>query len=274
MLFVFAAKRPVLSVIEGIISTLFLKIIYCNIKHLIIRMSISVFVIILFLLSFEIFSQADTINFDSYRVIFSPVNIYVTDINDDTIYTMNYHNAYHLTADLDNSGTEELIIIDSLSGSGYPEYILYLYVTDDFRFIDSLISPVVEPYQAYTEDIESMLIVTGDDRFTDFLTGDIMQLPIICWAFDGEYLVNVNNLVYDVFISENDYLTDFISENNRLKGEPCQVSISRLSAIVSVYVNYLNAGENSLAEQFINLFYLCEDKELLKRRLISIYKNR
>ena len=71
----------------------------------------------------------------------------------------------------------------------------------------------------------------------------------------------VNDEVYNVFINENEsiinYLDDYLNDNSK----NCKTSITVKAAIAAAYANYINAGEKSVASQFLKNYYLCEDLE-------------
>ena len=53
-------------------------------------------------------------------------------------------------------------------------------------------------------------------------------------------------------------------------GFNCSTSQLYKGIVASVYANYLNAGEQSLATQMLKKYYLCDDIELFKQEIIDL----
>ncbi len=47
-----------------------------------------------------------------------------------------------------------------------------------------------------------------------------------------------------------------------------------MAPIAAVYANYINAGEKSVASQFLKNYYLCEDLEQFKQKLNELIKRK
>jgi hypothetical protein len=116
----------------------------------------------------------------------------------------------------------------------------------------------------FSEEINQMVLLAGYpeldsvNRASDL---DTVFSPINCFAFEGEKIYSVNEELYELFIIENDALISLIQQQIK---RDCNGSKKMLPAIISVYINYLNASEKSLADKFLNEYYFCKDKQKIQ----------
>jgi len=173
---------------------------------------------------------------------------------------------------LSNDNTVEYLIRDKKNINGAPKYVAFIYsITDSFYLIDSVYSGVYEPAPYYSTELEKTLLLVGNLAFDSlyFASEHEYFSAVTCLQFEDGTLFNVDDLVYDVFIQENEPIISFIESSWSGTSKDCTTSTELKSAIAAVYLNYLNAGEKVLARQFFNDYYLCSDKELFKSFLDS-----
>ena len=228
----------------------------------------------LFFFSINLFAQEDTLSFDNFYLTLQVNLLKVFNSNNKIIYQKKFFNPNAYTTDLNDDNTEEYLVLDSTLNNKIPRYILYIYSTKNkFSFIDSIISGSTEPYETTSGDLGGTVIVAGNPDFEKFNKDtDNFFIPINCWHYEDSAIFLVNDEVYNVFMNENEsiinYLDDYLIDNS--KG--CQTSIALTAPIVAAYVNYINAGEKSVASQFLKNYYLCKDIEQFKQKLNELIK--
>jgi len=215
------------------------------------------------------YSQNDTTI--SFNIKLNNSILSVTDYTGNLIYEKAFNNPEDVLVDFDGDGIDELLVVDSKNENPV-FYSAYLYnITDTVYLIDSVYSGVVQPYLYFSDEISLTVLVAGYpelDSLNKTAENDSVFSPINCYAFEGEKIYSVNEELYDVFILENDALISFLQmQRNR----DCNFSKRMLPAIVSVYINFLNASEKSLAEKFLNEYYLCKDKQKIQTFLKELY---
>jgi len=62
-------------------------------------------------------------------------------------------------------------------------------------------------------------------------------------------------------------LIDFYTQKKIMD---CSLSRHYKGTIASVYANYINAGEQSLAAQMLKKYYVCEDIENFKQEIMDL----
>jgi hypothetical protein len=126
----------------------------------------------------------------------------------------------------------------------------------------------VEPYHTISEEIGETIIISGNPDFFIFSNNSSDSfLPVNCWRFENSEIYLINDEVYEPFIIENEGLVEYIEENIDIRSFDCQSVLEIKSLIASVYANYINAGEESVASQFLKKYYLCEDADQFKEQL-------
>ena len=223
------------------------------------------FLFFLFIFSFNIFAQQDTISFDKFYILFQGNLLQAFDNNNQIFYQKKFNNPEPYTADLNDDDADEYLVLDSTVNNNVPWYILYIYNTKDkFSLIDSIISGSTEPYETTSGDLGGTVIVAEID-FEQFNNGtENYFIPINCWRYEDSAIFLVNDEVYNVFINENEsimnYLMIILTIIQKIAGHQMIKA-----PIAAAYANYMNAGEKSVASQFLKSYYLCEDIEHLNR---------
>ncbi len=229
-----------------------------------------------FLLFFSInlFAQEDTLSFDNFYLTFQNNELSAFDNSNGIIYKKKFINPSPYISDLNDDNLDEYLVLDSTTNKGLPWFTLYIYNTiDKFSFIDSIVSGTTEPYEATSSEIGGTIIISGNIDFEQFNNrNDNYFIPINCWRYEDSSIFLVNDEVYNVFINENEsiinYLDDYFNDNPK----NCKASDAEKAPIVAAYVNYINAGEKSVASQFLKNYYLCEDLPAFKQELNKLIK--
>ena len=223
----------------------------------------------LLLFSINLFAQQDTLSFDNFYLTFQKKVLRVFDNNKRIIYQKSFFNPSPYTSDLNDDNSDEYLVLDSTLNNNIPWYTLYIYnMKDKFSFIDSIISGSTEPYETTSGDLGGTIIVSGNIDFEKFNNGkDNYFIPINCWRYEDSAIFLVNDEVYNVYINENEsiisYLDDYFIDNPK----NCKSSNEIKAPIAAAYVNYINAGEKSVASQFLKSYYLCDDLAKFKQEL-------
>ena len=222
-----------------------------------------------------VFAQSDEYLFESFTVKLESKSLIALDSLNQIVFTKTFLNPVLTLTDLNRDGVDEIILIDSNSAFDQPDYHLFIYGFDKNIFlIDSVYSGVIQPFETEFEELDGTVLVTGDTQYNFFNQADKQfYLPISCLAFDGSKMVLVNDILYDIFIEENEIILASIIDYVNVNGKNCNSSEALLPMIVSAYVNYINAGENSSALQLINNFYYCENKDELIKKIESLMEN-
>jgi hypothetical protein len=228
----------------------------------------------LLLFSLNLFAQSDTLNFDNYYLTLRDGLLEVSGNDGQLFYHKEFMNPSFYTYDLNDDGNDEFLILDSTTNNDKPSYTLYIFSTvNSFSFIDSIISGAMEPFETNSEDIGGTIIVTGNTDFNQFDQNDENYfLPINCWRYDDSAIFLVNGEVYKAFINENDNILNFLDDYFSGNTKDCSASTFLKGAIAAAYANYLNAGEKSIASQFLKNYYLCEDIDQFKQKLNELIK--
>lgn len=188
------------------------------------------------------------------------------------IFEKYFNDPEELFVNLSDGSVTEYLIRDKIIERGVPKYSAFIYcISDSFYLIDSVHSGVYEPVPFYSNEVERTLLLVGNPDF-DFLYSPLEHQyfsPINCLLYEDGELFNANDLVYEIFLQENEPVISVIESFWSGSDKSCTTSTELKSAIAAVYVNYLNAGENVLARQFLNDYYLCPDKESFKSFLDS-----
>lgn len=191
----------------------------------------------------------------------SLINNSIVVTKNDSLYFTNYkfNDAREEWTDFDYDGADELVIIDRNASS---EYFIYIFLPlDELNLVDSLFCGTTEPYVGYSDELLEPVIISGYPQFEKLAAkGEEIFSPLCCFQFDGEKIININDRLYQVFMEANENLfailqTHFINSNKE-----CELALRHKALLASIYVNYLNAGENSLAKIFIDRYYPCNDK--------------
>ena len=222
---------------------------------------------ILFLFSFlfitEYCPSQQLFTFDLFTAQIQNSELVVKDTSGTSVLEMKFDNPRDYAVDLDGDSVDEYIVIDSTSFTNLPSYTIYIFNTiDQFVLVDSLESGITQPYNTFSNEEGSEIIVTGNKGFEEFWDGKSdLFLPINCWKYDSGQVYGINNDIYDLYITENDDLISYLDSYYENGEYDCKNINPLKSAIAAVYANYVNAGEVTLASQFIKKYYPCEDSD-------------
>lgn len=228
--------------------------------------------ILLLLFTDLLIAQDEVFHFDHFYVKITGQELIVIDRDENIIFQKLFNSPKYFPEDLDGDNVVELICIDSKPYERNNSFTLYVFNTIDYFFlVDSLESGYTEPYTTLSEEIGETVIVTGNPAFMSLITkNDEPVLPVDCWKYDSGELFLVNDEVYEIFIMENDQLINYIESYYDLNEKNCESTQNIKAAIAASYINYLNAGELSVASQLLNKFYLCTDTDHFRKSLLEL----
>ena len=183
-------------------------------------------------------------------------------------FIMEFSDPQEYIADFDNDGLEDLMIVNRYKSGDRFDYTAYLFNTiDSFYIADSIHSGCYEPFFTVSDEIGEIIIIAGNSEFSKLTAGIEQFLPVNCYKYESGEIMKINDELYDIFISENEdileYIEDFFSNHDKNCGSTMQI----IPAVASAYANYCNAGEPTLAHQLISNYYYCDDKEEFVSRL-------
>ena len=232
--------------------------------------------VLFFLFSFTInlFAQEDTLSFDNFYLTLQGNFLKVFNADNSVIYQKKFFNPSAYTSDLNDDNSDEYLVLDSALNNNIPWYTLYIYNTqNNFSFIDSIISGSTEPYETTSGDLGGTIIVAGNPDFEKLnMNTDNFFIPINCWHYEDSAIFLVNDEVYNAFMNENESIIDYIDDYLIDNSKGCKTSIALKAPIAAAYVNYINAGEKSVASQFLKNYYLCNDIDQFKQKLNELIK--
>ena len=219
----------------------------------------------------ELFPQSDSteVDFDLFSVTLNENLLQVFSTQGTEIFEQQFQHPVFTTADLDSDNTDEYIIIDYKTIDQKKDYTIYIYNTiDTFYCVDSVRSGFYEPYVFYSDEVKFNVIIAGNPAFNDINTGKTdISLPFNVWKYEDNGIVNVNDQIYDLFQSENDSIIDYLEDYYDANPKDCHSSQQVNNVIASGYCNYKNAGEFSVANQFLLKYYLCTDIDSFKKNI-------
>ena len=207
--------------------------------------------------------------FDLFTAQLTDSLLTVKDNGDKVVFEMIFHHPHDYTVDLDGDSVNEYIVIDSSGTPDLPDYFIYIFNTiDEFSQADSIHSGTTEPYTMFSNEEGGEIIVTGNAGFEYFNSDDNdtdIFLPINCWKYDSGQVYLINADIYDLFIRENEEIMDYLDSFTDSGEYNCDLGRRNKSAIAAAYTNYIDAGEITLAAQFLKKYYPCADtNEFLK----------
>lgn len=225
--------------------------------------------------SSSLISDSDSsININDYTMIFNDDLLTVKDNNGEVVYSRNFNNSTFFISDLDDDSSDEVIVIDNLIKNNINNYNVFVYSTsDDFILADSISSGSSEPTLLESDELGAFVIEAGNINFEQYNTGIEKSLPLSFYKYEDYELLLVDDEIYQNYISENEELTGFIDDYILENGSNCQSLAKVKNLIVSVYVNFINAEELSLANQFLKKYYSCPDYSKLKSDIDKFFFN-
>jgi hypothetical protein len=225
----------------------------------------------------DLFPQDDSTSVDSTIVEYDLFSVKLKDnslrvfLNQGSLlFTKEFQNPVFTTADLDSDAVEEYILIDYKNLDNKKDYTIYIYNTiDTFYCIDSIRSGFFEPYVFYSDEVKSNIIITGISGFNELNIGktDNITVPLNFWRYRDNEITLINDEIYDLFMSENEAVVDYLDEyfNSNIKN--CNSSQQVNNLIAAGYINYKNAGDISVANQFLLKYYLCPNIKDFKTKI-------
>jgi hypothetical protein len=209
--------------------------------------------------------------FESFSASIENRNLSVFNNEEELIYQKEFYNPLCYKADLDLDLSDELLVKDSVKKSGSLCFTLYVFNTlDTFYLADSIDSGEVFPFETEDRETGEIILVCGNPSFTLFNQGDSAFLPLNCFRFSEAEVYKANDEVYDIFISANDAIIKYLDEFYNSAKRNCTTTEKIKPAIAAAYVNYINAGENSVANQFLKNYYLCKDINQFKDNIMEL----
>lgn len=230
------------------------------------------FLVVIIIINPYIKAQNDTTYFNSFNIISEANAIKVEDENFNLLFKKQFNRPYKYLADVNSDMLDELIIVDSMITNGNVNFTIYLFSGEEnFELIDSIYSGSFFPFITYSDEINMLVIETGNPDFERFnLTIEGSSLPINLWKLDNDKLYLVNEELYEPFVFENGNLVQYLDLFAHEKGLNCETSQLYKGIVASVYANYINAGEQSLASNMLKKYYLCDDADRFKQEIIDL----
>jgi hypothetical protein len=232
--------------------------------------------IMIFLIFFPClsFAQNEIYDYENYFLRMEGSSLEAFREDSSLFYEKQFSNPEYFAANLDSDGVNEFIVIDNRILDGKRNYSLFVYNTADSLYLaDSVNSGSTEPYQAFSKELNTVLLVTGNPAFDSLNSVDSLSyLPLNFWKFEEGSLYLANASIYDLYINENANIIDMIEEYYLQNGKSCKSTEKIKGAIASGFINYYEAGEKSFASQFLKNYYFCSDISNFKDYLLKSLK--
>jgi len=234
----------------------------------------SIIIISLFFFTTLSYAQKEIYNYEEYFIRIDNSTLKAFKSDSTLFYQKKFSNPMTFEVDLDNDDVNEIGVIDNQVLSGEKKYTLFVFNTLDSLYLaDSVYSGSTKPYQTFSNDLNTILLVTGNAAFDSLNTVDSLSyLPLNFWKFEDGALYLADASVYEPYIAENNKIIDLIEKYYLQNGKTCEATRRLKGAFASGFVNYYNAGETILASQFLKNYYLCSDIDNYKRFLLKSFK--
>jgi hypothetical protein len=92
-------------------------------------------------------------------------------------------------------------------------------------------------------------------------------MPLNIWQYSENGIALINDQIYELFLSENESVVDYLDAYFDSNVKNCNSSEQVNNIIAAGYANYKNAGEVSIACQFLLKYYLCTDIDNFKKKI-------
>lgn len=197
-------------------------------------------------------------------------NIIIVRDGDSLIFTSHHFtDAKEEWTDFDNDGIDEMSIIDKKNDANY--YIYIFLLIDKLQLADSLYCGVTEPFIGYSDELLEPVIYSAYPELEQFFSNkeDVIS-AVCCYQFDGEKFTKINDRLYSVFMEANENLFLILEKHFINSNKDCGLAMQHKGLLASIYINYQNASENSLANGFIEKYYPCDDRIAFTEFLNSI----
>jgi hypothetical protein len=231
--------------------------------------TIIIFCVTPFLLFSQNFISNETsVQAGSFSITIQKTLLNVFDEAGKNVYREKFFHPSGMISDLDADGIDEYIIIDSIFTKGEPAYKIFLFNTvDSFYLVDSISSGRTFPYFEIGSQTNEVILLTGIPEFDKYNSNpEYFFSPLNCWKYESSRIYLNNEENYELLLNENDDIIEFL-ENFSWGPDSCVSSKKILGAIVSAYINYINAGETAISSQFLKKYYLCSDIVNLKKEI-------
>ena len=227
------------------------------------------FIIFLLFFSCLAYAQNEVYDYGNYFITTNSSTLKAFKSDSTLFYQKKFVDPQIFAVDLDSDDVNEIVVIDNQVLSGKKKYTLFVYNTlDSLYLVDSVFSGSMEPRQVYSNDLNTVLLSTGNAVFDSLNTIDsLSSLPLNFWKFEDGALFLADASVYQLYINENNILIDLIDEYYSQNGKTCESTGKVKGVIASGFVNYYNAGEITFASQFLKNYYLCVDIDKFKQFL-------
>lgn len=228
-------------------------------------------ILIHFLFENSSLSQTDSILFHSYVVKVQENIFRVENSAGETKFEKLFSNPFAYTADVDSDSLDELIVVDSINYESGVRFNIYFFSGENqFMLIDSIYSGTYFPFLTFSEELEAIIIETGNPDFEIFNeSSEFTYLPLNVWQLIDDKLFLINDELYEPFIFENGNLIQLLEFYTKTEID-CAASKKIKNLIASAYTNYINAGEISLASQLLKKYYVCEDLAIFKQQILDL----
>jgi hypothetical protein len=224
----------------------------------------------------DLFPQEDSTKVDSTIVEFDLFTVKLKDNflqafsnEGDPLFIQKFENPVFTTADLDSDEVDEYILIDYKMLNQKKDYTIFIFNTvDTFYCVDSIRSGFYEPYVYRSEEVKGNVIIAGIPGFNELNIGKVdISMPINVWRYGEDGIVLINNQIYDLFTFENESVIDYLDDYFDSNVKTCNSSEQVNNIIATGYINYKNAGDLSVANQFLLKYYLCPDILNFKKKI-------
>ncbi|HOJ18126.1 MAG: hypothetical protein GX452_02915 [Ignavibacteriales bacterium] len=224
------------------------------------------FICLLFVMIPELWGQTS----DDVTIIVNGDSTSITiNYNDEKLTIGNLTAPKVIEAELNNDETEELIIVSKYEGNPATYRVYAVSLRGGISIVDSIDSGVREPHVYYSEEIEGSLLVTGYPELDSLNAGkNEYYSPANCLVYDGEKIYSINEDVYTLFNEENEELLKELDNKEIRSG--CEFTRENSALIASIYINFVNAGEVSMAGAFLKNYYICTDYIEFKAYLTNL----
>jgi len=224
----------------------------------------------------DLFPQEDSTKVDSTSVDFDNFTVKLNDnllqvySNEGSLmFSQKFENPVFTTADLDSDAVDEYILIDYKILDQKKDYTVFVYNTiDTFYCVDSIRSGFYEPYVFYSDEVKGNVIIAGIPGFNEFNLGKTdISMPLNIWQYNENGIALINDQIYNLFLSENESVVDYLDAYFDSNVKNCNSSEQVNNIVAAGYANYKNAGDVSIASQFLLKYYLCTDIDNFKKKI-------
>ncbi len=221
-----------------------------------------IFFLLLLTTAFSSYAQTEDTDSSFFHVSLQDNEMVVRDSSNDIIDSWSFESPEIYELDVNGDGQKEIIVIDNISKDEIPNYTLYLFAVGDvIELIDSLSSGRLEPSIEYSTELNTTIIGVGIPKL-DLLLYDSKQDTVLAprkyYKFDTSSVSEVSSELYSTYIENANQLLSEFPELVDNTSANCDKASKYLSIIFSVYYDYLQAGELSLAKNIQEDYKTCQ----------------